>query len=47
LQDQYYPGRPIPDSFKPGSGTVAYPPVKAGTAGAPGTSPSPAGTPAG
>ncbi|MGI5215754.1 ABC transporter substrate-binding protein [Plantactinospora sp. CA-290183] len=32
LQDQYYPGRPIPQSFKPGSGTVSYPPVKAGSA---------------
>jgi polar amino acid transport system substrate-binding protein len=32
LQDQYYPGRPIPSGFKPGSGGVAFPPLKAGTA---------------
>ena len=32
LQDQYYPGRPVPASFKPGSGSVAFPPLKAGTA---------------
>ncbi|MEU3453474.1 ABC transporter substrate-binding protein [Micromonospora sp. NPDC006766] len=25
LQEQYYPGRPIPADFKPGSGTVAVP----------------------
>jgi polar amino acid transport system substrate-binding protein len=25
LQDQYYPGRPVPIDFKPGSGTVAVP----------------------
>jgi polar amino acid transport system substrate-binding protein len=31
LQDQYYPDRPVPTSFKPGSGTVAFPPLKAGT----------------
>jgi polar amino acid transport system substrate-binding protein len=29
LQEQYYPGRPIPAEFKPGSGNVTYPPVKA------------------
>jgi polar amino acid transport system substrate-binding protein len=29
LQEQYYPGRPVPGQFKPGSGTVPYPPVKA------------------
>jgi len=29
LQEQYYPGRPVPKDFKPGSGTVAFPPVKA------------------
>ena len=23
LQEQYYPGRPVPEDFKPGSGTVA------------------------
>ncbi|MGI5152426.1 ABC transporter substrate-binding protein [Plantactinospora sp. CA-294935] len=39
LQEQYYPGRPVPASFKPGSGTVTYPPVKAGPT-------SPAATPA-
>ena len=32
LQDQYYPGRPIPTSFKPGSGSVVFTPLKAGTA---------------
>jgi polar amino acid transport system substrate-binding protein len=32
LQNQYYPDRPVPASFKPGSGTVAFPPLKAGTA---------------
>jgi polar amino acid transport system substrate-binding protein len=31
LQEQYYPGRAVPASFKPGSGTVKVPPVKAGT----------------
>jgi polar amino acid transport system substrate-binding protein len=47
LQEQYYPGRPIPAEFKPGSGTVAYPPVRAGSTGdAPGGSASPAGSPA-
>ena len=25
LQEQYYPGRPIPESFKPGSGAVPAP----------------------
>ncbi|MEU2630934.1 ABC transporter substrate-binding protein [Kitasatospora sp. NPDC007106] len=29
LQEQYYPGRPVPDGFKPGSGSVTHPPVKA------------------
>ena len=29
LQEQYYPGRPIPADFRPGSGTVTYPPVNA------------------
>ncbi|GAA3038255.1 hypothetical protein GCM10020229_56910 [Kitasatospora albolonga] len=29
LQQQYYPGRPIPEGFKPGSGSVAFPPVAA------------------
>jgi len=32
LQEQYYPGRPVPKDFKPGSGTVAVPPVKAAAA---------------
>ncbi|MGA5823188.1 ABC transporter substrate-binding protein [Kitasatospora sp. NPDC094028] len=32
LQEQYYPGRPVPDGFKPGSGTVDYPPVTATSA---------------
>lgn len=32
LQNQYYPGRPIPSGFKPGSGGVGFPPLKAGTA---------------
>lgn len=27
LQEQYYPGRPVPAAFKPGSGTVSFPPV--------------------
>jgi polar amino acid transport system substrate-binding protein len=31
LQDQYYPSRPVPAGFKPGSGSVAFPPLKAGT----------------
>lgn len=30
LQQQYYPGRPIPETFKPGSGTVAPPGASAG-----------------
>ncbi|WP_199752997.1 ABC transporter substrate-binding protein [Actinoplanes sp. ATCC 53533] len=29
LQAQYYPGRPVPDTFKPGSGTAATPPAAA------------------
>jgi polar amino acid transport system substrate-binding protein len=29
LQEQYYPGRPVPKDFTPGSGKVAFPPVKA------------------
>jgi polar amino acid transport system substrate-binding protein len=29
LQEQYYPGRKVPASFKPGSGTVKVPPVTA------------------
>jgi len=32
LQDQYYPGRPVPTGFKPGSGSVPFAPLKAGTA---------------
>jgi polar amino acid transport system substrate-binding protein len=32
LQNQYYPDRPVPAGFKPGSGSVAFPPLKAGTA---------------
>jgi polar amino acid transport system substrate-binding protein len=32
LQEQYYPGRPVPKDFKPGSGTVSFPKVKAGSA---------------
>jgi polar amino acid transport system substrate-binding protein len=32
LQDQYYPGRPVPNGFKPGSGRAAFPSLKAGTA---------------
>ncbi|MFE9424792.1 ABC transporter substrate-binding protein [Kitasatospora sp. NPDC006697] len=27
LQEQYYPGRPVPADFKPGSGSVEFPPV--------------------
>jgi polar amino acid transport system substrate-binding protein len=38
LQEQYYPGRPVPKEFKPGSGTVTFPPVQA--SGAPAASPS-------
>lgn len=34
LQAQYYPGRKIPASFKPGSGTVKVPPAPAGSASA-------------
>ena len=37
LQAQYYPGRPIPETFKPGSGTVAVPSGAAGPS-APGPS---------
>jgi polar amino acid transport system substrate-binding protein len=32
LQEQYYPGRSVPKDFKPGSGTVTFAPVKAGSA---------------
>lgn len=32
LQDQYYPGRPVPADFKPGSGNVSFPALKAATA---------------
>jgi polar amino acid transport system substrate-binding protein len=32
LQDQYYPGRRVPTDFKPGSGSVSFPALKAGTA---------------
>lgn len=32
LQQQYYPGRPVPPQFKPGSGTVTFPPVTAAPA---------------
>jgi polar amino acid transport system substrate-binding protein len=35
LQEQYYPGRPVPDTFKPGSGNVTYPQVKASPVGTP------------
>ncbi|MCO6010639.1 ABC transporter substrate-binding protein [Actinoallomurus purpureus] len=38
LQEQYYPGRPVPQAFKPGSGTVTFPPVQ--VSGAPAASPS-------
>jgi polar amino acid transport system substrate-binding protein len=31
LQERYYPGRPVPAGFKPGSGSVAYPPVSGAT----------------
>lgn len=34
LQAQYYPGRPIPADFKPGSGTVAVPAAPAASASA-------------
>ncbi|WBB68010.1 ABC transporter substrate-binding protein [Micromonospora sp. WMMD812] len=34
LQDQYYPGRPIPADFKPGSGTVAVPAATASASAA-------------
>lgn len=32
LQEQYYPGRAVPADFKPGSGTVAFPPVTGASA---------------
>ncbi|MDH6142358.1 MULTISPECIES: ABC transporter substrate-binding protein [Kitasatospora] len=32
LQEQYYPGRPVPADFKPGSGSVAFPPVTGASA---------------
>jgi polar amino acid transport system substrate-binding protein len=32
LQEQYYPGRAVPASFQPGSGTVKVPPVGGATA---------------
>ncbi|GAA1983953.1 ABC transporter substrate-binding protein [Kitasatospora viridis] len=32
LQEQYYPGRAVPADFKPGSGSVAFPPVTGATA---------------
>ncbi|MGW4467081.1 ABC transporter substrate-binding protein [Micromonospora sp. NBC_01796] len=35
LQEQYYPGRPVPDTFKPGSGNVAYPAVRTSPAATP------------
>ncbi|MEV5706060.1 ABC transporter substrate-binding protein [Actinoallomurus sp. NPDC052274] len=38
LQEEYYPGRQVPQEFKPGSGTVTFPPVQA--SGAPAASPS-------
>jgi polar amino acid transport system substrate-binding protein len=38
LQEQYYPGRPVPAHFKPGSANVTFPPVKASAA--PSASPS-------
>jgi polar amino acid transport system substrate-binding protein len=31
LQNQYYPGRPVPAGFKPASGSVVFPALKAGT----------------
>ncbi|WP_328852407.1 ABC transporter substrate-binding protein [Micromonospora globbae] len=34
LQAQYYPGRPIPEDFKPGSGTVAVPAAPSASASA-------------
>ncbi|WP_410812066.1 ABC transporter substrate-binding protein [Micromonospora sp. 067-2] len=34
LQSQYYPGRPIPADFKPGSGTVAVPAAPSASASA-------------
>lgn len=38
LQERYYPGRAIPKGFRPGSGTVTFPPVTASAA--PAASPS-------
>jgi polar amino acid transport system substrate-binding protein len=35
LQEQYYPGRPIPETFRPGSGTVTFPPVRVQPSGTP------------
>ena len=32
LQNQYYPGRAVPTGFRPGSGSVVFPALKAGTA---------------
>ncbi len=29
LQERYYPGRPVPADFRPGSGDLTYPPVTA------------------
>ncbi|MEH1031013.1 ABC transporter substrate-binding protein [Micromonospora profundi] len=34
LQAQYYPGRPVPEDFKPGSGTVAVPSAAASASAA-------------
>lgn len=31
LQERYYPGRPVPAEFKPGSGGVTFPPVAGAT----------------
>ncbi|MGH3391288.1 MAG: ABC transporter substrate-binding protein [Actinomadura sp.] len=31
LQERYYPGRPVPAAFKPGSGGVTFPPVGGAT----------------
>ena len=44
LQQQYYPGRPIPETFKPGSGTVAPPAASAGASAAPTASAGPSTT---
>ncbi|MFK3979084.1 ABC transporter substrate-binding protein [Micromonospora sp. NPDC050397] len=40
LQEQYYPGRAVPDTFKPGSGNVTFPPVKAAGSTNPSATPS-------